>query len=47
MLFYNPSIAFILLIATIGLFWYFDKKSVKKNNDEKPEMLTGSHEDHK
>jgi hypothetical protein len=31
MLFFNPFIAFVLLITPHGLVWYVDKKSQKEN----------------
>ena len=37
-LFYNPFVAFVLLIGTHGLVWYFEKKRVtesQKNPSQK------------
>jgi hypothetical protein len=37
-LFYNPFVAFVLLIGTHGLVWYFEKKGIaesQKNPSQK------------
>lgn len=47
MLFFNPLIAFFLLIVTHGLVWYVDNKNQKENQNEKPDPFLSSEEHNK
>jgi hypothetical protein len=44
-LFYNPFIAFIVLIATHGFIWYFEKNRSENTNPDKSESSFSSPKD--